>query len=138
MSCIIKARRKGTSTVYAYRSESYWIPNVGSRSKRTLLGKIDPETGEIIPTRKRGTKSKKQEKPEQGISNDVEQTLQETKAALIRETERCQELESTVQELKERIRTLESKISSIYNCFTTSASVVQRQMDKCISVIRDF
>jgi chromosome segregation ATPase len=56
---IIKQYHKDTDTTYVYDSVSYWNEEKGqSRSKRRLIGKIDPETGEIIPTGKRGRKPK--------------------------------------------------------------------------------
>lgn len=40
-----------SGVVYAYESISEWDPvKKQSRSKRKCLGRVDPETGEIIPT----------------------------------------------------------------------------------------
>ncbi len=59
---IIKQYHKDTDTTYVYSSESYWDPDLKqSRSKRTCIGKIDPATGEMIPTGKRGRKKTKDE-----------------------------------------------------------------------------
>lgn len=59
---IIRQYHKDTDTTYVYESESYWVPELGqSRSKRRCLGKIDPETGEIVPCGKRGPKKQKPE-----------------------------------------------------------------------------
>ena len=61
MSCIVYQTDKRTGIKYAYESVSYWDKEKGQpRSKRKYLGKVDPETGEIIPTdgsRKRGRKA---------------------------------------------------------------------------------
>ena len=52
---VIKQYHKETDTTYVYDSQSYWYAEKGqSRSKRRLIGKLDPATGEIIPTGKRG------------------------------------------------------------------------------------
>ena len=52
MSCLVKSRRPN-GTVYIYRSTSVWDPEKGYPvPKRTLIGKLDPETGQVIPTRK--------------------------------------------------------------------------------------
>ena len=57
---IIKQYHKDTNTTYVYESTSYWDPEKGqSRSKRKLLGKLDPETGEIVATGKTGRPKKK-------------------------------------------------------------------------------
>ena len=51
---IVKQYHKDTNTTYVYESESYWDAEKGqSRSRRRVIGKLDPETGEIIPTGKR-------------------------------------------------------------------------------------
>lgn len=56
---IIKQYHKDTDTTYVYESASYWdADKQQSRSKRKLLGKLDPETGEVIPTGSRGRKHK--------------------------------------------------------------------------------
>ncbi len=57
-------RKKVGTTVYVYDSVSYWDKDLKQpRSKRKLIGKIDPVTGEIVPTGKRGRKAKAAEEP---------------------------------------------------------------------------
>jgi len=52
---IIKQYHKDTDTTYVYESTSYWDEEKKqSRSKRRVIGKLDPETGEIVPTGRRG------------------------------------------------------------------------------------
>ena len=59
---IIKQYHKDTDTTYVYESESYWdAEKRQSRSRRKVIGKIDPATGEIVPTGKRGRKKKNTE-----------------------------------------------------------------------------
>jgi len=54
---IVYQENKKSGIVYAYEDRPYWDPEKKqSRSKRKLLGKVDPETGDIVPTRKRKTK----------------------------------------------------------------------------------
>jgi hypothetical protein len=54
---IVKHTDKRTGVTYVYESESYWDKEKKQpRSKRTLLGKLDETTGEIIPTGKSGRK----------------------------------------------------------------------------------
>ena len=49
---IIYQTNKKTGITYAYSNEAYWDKEKQqSRAKRTLLGKVDPVTGEIVPTR---------------------------------------------------------------------------------------
>lgn len=54
---IVKHTDKRSGVTYVYESESYWDKEKKQpRSKRTLIGKIDEETGEVIPTGKSGKK----------------------------------------------------------------------------------
>jgi len=57
---IIYQTNKDTGITYAYQNKAFWDKEKQqSRAKRTLIGKVDPVTGEIVPTRP--YKSKKQE-----------------------------------------------------------------------------
>ena len=58
---IIKQFDKRSGITYVYDSKSYYEKEKKcSRAKRTLIGKIDPDTGEIVPTdgRNKGARSK--------------------------------------------------------------------------------
>ena len=55
MSRIVYQTNKNAGTKYAYLSESYRDPKTGTpKSRRTYLGRVDPETGDIIPKAARG------------------------------------------------------------------------------------
>ncbi|MGN0277708.1 MAG: hypothetical protein ACI4CZ_11020 [Hominisplanchenecus sp.] len=120
---IIKQYHKDTDTTYVYESISYWDPEKGqSRSKRTLLGKIDPETGEVVPTGKRG-RSKKVQAP----VSDTDVSLQETLA-------RNSELERTVKKQKVLIDELERKNRKLSSALSDLSST----LDKCAALCRSF
>jgi hypothetical protein len=54
---IIHQHDKRSGITYAYESKSYWDKERKmSRAKRTLIGRVDPDTGEIVPTDGRGRK----------------------------------------------------------------------------------
>ena len=54
MCAIVKQHDKRIGVTYAYESVSYWDKEKGhSRAKRTLIGIVDLETGEIRPTTKK-------------------------------------------------------------------------------------
>ena len=56
---IIKQYDKRSGITYAYESHSYWDPEKKmTRAKRKLIGRVDPETGEIVPTDGRNKKCK--------------------------------------------------------------------------------
>lgn len=62
---IIHHKDKRTGVTYVYESESYWDKEKKQpRSKRTLIGKLDEATGEIIPTGKSGRKKTTAKKAE--------------------------------------------------------------------------
>ncbi|MDB4868159.1 MAG: transposase, family [Cohnella sp.] len=54
MAAIVYQTDKRTGITYAYQSISHWDKEKKqSRAKRTLIGRVDPVSGEIIPTRKK-------------------------------------------------------------------------------------
>ena len=57
---IVTQTDKRTGITYAYNTTYYWDKEKRqSRSKRICVGKIDPETGDIVPTRGRAKKGSK-------------------------------------------------------------------------------
>lgn len=101
---IIQQYHKDTDTTYVYESSSYWVPELGqSRSKRKCIGKIDKETGEIIPCGKRGPKKK--------ARPDQEQIAQEKMLKLQARYDQSQkevaQLRVTVSETEKRLSDLE-------------------------------
>lgn len=50
---ITKSTDKKTGITYVYSSESYWDKDLKApRNRKKLIGKIDKETGEVVPTGK--------------------------------------------------------------------------------------
>ena len=48
---IVKQLDKRSGITYAYESKSFWDKEKKqSRSRRTLIGRVNPDTGEIVPT----------------------------------------------------------------------------------------
>lgn len=117
---IIKQYHKDTDTTYVYESISYWDAEKGqSRSKRKCIGKIDPETGEIIPTGKRGRKKKEAaasgtDKKEESFKDLYEQAkkegilLQERVRTLEQQCEELTRKNQVLSETLDRIHTLSS------------------------------
>ena len=49
---LIYQKNKKSGIIYVYEDRPYWVSGIQqSRSKRTCIGKIDPNTGHIVPTR---------------------------------------------------------------------------------------
>ena len=96
---IIKQFDKRSGITYIYDSKSYYDKEKKcSRAKRTLIGKIDPDTGEMIPTdgRNKGAKSK----PD-SVSPDINKD------------KRIQELEDENRQLKLQISALKKEFDRI-------------------------
>lgn len=97
---IIKQFDKRSGITYVYDSKSYYDKEKKcSRAKRTLIGKLDPDTGEIIPTdgRNKGAKSKNHSSASPDIDKD----------------KRIQELEDENRQLKLQISALKKEIHRI-------------------------
>ncbi len=93
MASIVYRTDKASGRVYAYSSESYWDKEKKQpRSKRTYLGRVDPETGEII----KGENKKK--------------TKEETARPLEKEAGEKSE-EKVIQELKDVVKEREKEIA---------------------------
>jgi len=49
---IVYQKNRKTGITYVYNNQAYWDKEKQqSRAKRKLIGKLDPDTGEIVPTR---------------------------------------------------------------------------------------
>ncbi len=96
---IIKQFDKRSGITYVYDSKSYYDKEKKcSRANRTLIGKIDPDTGEMIPTdgRNKGAKSKPQ-----SSSPDIDKD------------KRIRELEDENRQLILQINALKKELSRI-------------------------
>lgn len=104
MASIIKRLNKQTGVTYVYESESYWDKEKKQpRSKRKLIGKIDEQTGEIVPTG--GRKGRKKEEltqiPETACTdgNTLKALCTEQAEELRRNEEEISALKKQVMEL---------------------------------------
>ncbi len=105
---IVKSKDKRTGITYVYESESYWDKEKKQpRSRRHLIGRIDEETGEIVPTDGRGRKRKDQKRKE-----FEDTTLDPSKA-----DSRLKVKDLEIQELKAEIRALKKEKNAIKTQF---------------------
>ncbi len=107
---IVKLRDKRSGTIYIYESESYWDKEKKQpRSRRKLIGKLDEETGEVIPTGKRGRK--KPSDKESGKNNSPE-PITEYIRAIAEKDKQIRVMEAENRELKKEkqdiLKTLEA------------------------------
>ena len=97
---IIKQYDKRSGITYVYDSKSYYDKEKKcSRAKRTLIGKIDPDTGEIIPTDGRNKRAKSKPVSTSASESDKDK--------------RIQELEDENRQLKLQISALKKEIDRI-------------------------
>lgn len=114
---IIQQYHRDTNTTYVYESTSYWDAEKGqSRSKRKCIGKIDPDTGEMVPTGKRGRK--KAESSGQSIDelSNMKKRYEESQKEIIRLNSKTSELEKTLSDLvgqNQKLRTILHKIQEM-------------------------
>ena len=119
---IIKQYHKDTDTTYVYDSTSYWDVEKGqSRSRRKLLGKLDPETGEIIPTGQRGRKKK--ERP----AEDPAQIDARVAAASAGYLEMIQQQELTIRQQQTQITELNKRIAQMEETISKAAAILGKE-----------
>ena len=105
MASIIKQTDKRSGITYAYESVSYWDKEKKMpRSKRTLIGRVDPVTGEIVPTDGRCKKNSPYQKPEETEESKI---LDEIKPMKI------SELRKEVVRLRLQVKNLEARIAAL-------------------------
>jgi len=69
---IIYQKDKRSGITYAYESKSYWDKEKKkSRSRRTLVGRVDKETGEIVATDGRCKKNSPYQNVEKTLRDEI-------------------------------------------------------------------
>ena len=102
---IIFQTDKRSGITYAYENKAFWDKEKKqSRSKRTLIGRVDPDTGEIVPTDGRCRKPT----PSSGTDNTspdyhMPKTMKELKAEVRRLLAENHDLRRQVEELTSRL-----------------------------------
>jgi hypothetical protein len=107
---ISKSYNKQNGVTYVYEVvENYWDKEKKqSRSKRKLIGKIDPVTGEIVPTSSRGRPKKSDD------SADYKVLYEKAQKELAAKDKKIAELESVIRDyLKDEVNALDETESSL-------------------------
>lgn len=122
---IIKQYNQKFGITYVYESESYWDPDKKqSRSKRKLIGRLDPETGEIIPTGGRGRKPKNPEPSSPAVGPDVSEAIQKEQDDLQQQI--C-DLTVTISKLKDELAQTRAENQKLRNTLDR----LKKQLDSC-------
>lgn len=99
---IVYQTDKRSGITYAYENQSFWDPELKrSKSKRKLIGRVDPETKEIIPTDGRCKKLSPSYQPDAN-AYEMPKTMKELKNEIRR-------LLKENEDLKAQIASLQSK-----------------------------
>jgi hypothetical protein len=125
----IKQYHKDTDTTYVYESESYWDPEKKqARSRRKVVGKLDPVTGEIIPTGKRGRKKKEAAVTEEanGTAESRQLSLQyeDAKRTLDRQEQLILSQKEEIRNLKEKLTRAESQNRSLQQALKKISAIL--------------
>lgn len=109
MASIVKHTDKRSGITYAYESVSYWDKEKKMpRCKRKLIGRVDPETGEIRPTDGRCKRNSPYQKPEEETPR--KKILARLKGMKVSELkEEIVRLELELNAAKEQIENLENR-----------------------------
>lgn len=122
---IIKQYNQKFDITYVYESKSYWDPDKKqSRSKRKLIGRLDPETGEIIPTGGRGRKPKNPESSGPAAVPDKGEAIREVQDD---RQEQIRELAITVSKLKDELAQARAENQKLRNAL----GKLKKQLDSC-------
>ena len=108
MASIVYQIDKKTGAKYAFESISYWDKDKKQpRSKRKYLGKVDPETGDIIPSRGRSSHSEDNNSLDteelQALHNEIrekDRTIEELRKDICELTAKNKELMSIVKQIR--------------------------------------
>jgi hypothetical protein len=96
---IVYQKDKRSRITYAYESKSFWDKEKKmSRAKRTLIGRVDPETGEIIPTDGRCKKLSPSHQDDSAYQ--MPKTLKECRAEILRLLEENKSLKEKLLKLQ--------------------------------------
>ena len=107
---LIQQYNKERDVTYVYESQSYWDKEKKQpRSRRKLVGKLDPETGEIVPTGKPGRKPKSKNT---ALTSDNHSDTQDYKILYNQCLAECQRKDSIITDLKKQVADLSLKSAS--------------------------
>ena len=101
---IIYQTDKRSGITYAYENQSFWDPDLKrSKSKRKLIGRVDPKTKEILPTDGRCRKRSPSyiPNPDEYI---MPKTIKELKSEVLRLLTENKQLRSQIEDLKSQLQ----------------------------------
>lgn len=115
MASIVHITNKQTGITYVYRSESYWDKEKKApRNRRTLIGKIDPETGKVVETRKR-TRKQTPELAESIAPEYWKSVISDLQKHMLMINDQISKMRSTQRDLYAQLQSVASQMDKIIN-----------------------
>ena len=110
---IVKVYNKARDITYVYESVSYWDKELKQpRSHRKLIGKIDPSTGDIVPT------STRTRNPESVHSDMYYKNLYEHATATI------EQKDAAISELRNKLLALEKENKAYHRSIIQASKIL--------------
>lgn len=110
---IIKQTNKKTGITYVIDSESYWDKEKQQpRSRRKIIGKIDPVTGEVVPTNRHQKRKATPAEPPSvvpAMATDARKENREDRARILELEEQVSRLQKQKEELLNELELLSAK-----------------------------
>ena len=102
---IVNVHNKARGVTYVYESHSYWDKDLKQpRSSRKLIGKLDPVTGEVVPTGRKG-------RPKQ-VQKNANHSVTDSKASEDQMLLLLKEKDAEILSLKQQLAVVEREIAS--------------------------
>ena len=116
MSFIAYVKNKKTGAVYAYRQEAYRDPETKRpKSRRTYLGRVDPDSGEILEKGSGGVRGRKAREREGAAGSTPAASCGDIgilKGTINSQQKQIEELSSRIAGIEERLRAIADFLSS--------------------------
>lgn len=130
----VRQYHKDTDTTYVYESESYWdTEKKQSRSRRRLIGKIDPATGEIVPCGKRGRKPKD---PDKAVAPSTQGTPVSPADRYSAVMQQIRDMRTEIGRKDEEISSLRKENKKLRNVISRLDELSEQMSDMCAGVLK--
>ena len=120
---ILHQYNKKNGVTYVFEAESYYVPSLHqSRKKKRLIGKLDPVSGEVIPTGPRGRPRKNPIEPGEAMESNGKPDI----SALESAKKRLAECAQTIDQLNKTISDLKAENAEHRKTISDLTSKIER------------
>ncbi len=126
----VRCRNPQNGVVYVYSYELFYDPAQKKyRQHRRCIGKVDPETGDVVPTSSRGSR-----KAKEFSAGDIAAQAAPKKGKTSKEESYILE----IQNLKEKIRTMDTELAKVRRDLIQSQQSKERLRKALYSVLEQY